>query len=93
MTENNSTSSIEPSSSTTTISNSNTDDSLTNISNHDRVLPVGYKKRVMRRINETTPVEPPPSTSTANWLSGEERSRLEAVQRDWRLSRPTKVYD
>ncbi|VDM66376.1 unnamed protein product [Strongylus vulgaris] len=23
-----------------------------------------------------------------NWLSGEERSRLEAVQRDWRLSRP-----
>ncbi|VDN00068.1 unnamed protein product, partial [Thelazia callipaeda] len=29
---------------------------------------------------------------TSNWLSGEERSRLEAVQRDWRLSRPAKPY-
>ncbi|VDK87827.1 unnamed protein product [Litomosoides sigmodontis] len=28
----------------------------------------------------------------SNWLSGEERSRLEAVQRDWRLSRPAKPY-
>uniref|UniRef100_A0A914ZH07 non-specific serine/threonine protein kinase n=1 Tax=Parascaris univalens TaxID=6257 RepID=A0A914ZH07_PARUN len=28
----------------------------------------------------------------ANWLSGEERSRLEAVQRDWRQSRPAKAF-
>ncbi|VDM47317.1 unnamed protein product [Toxocara canis] len=28
----------------------------------------------------------------SNWLSGEERSRLEAVQRDWRLSRPAKAF-
>uniref|UniRef100_A0A183E1N3 Protein kinase domain-containing protein n=1 Tax=Gongylonema pulchrum TaxID=637853 RepID=A0A183E1N3_9BILA len=31
-------------------------------------------------------------SGASNWLSGEERSRLEAVQRDWRLSRPAKPY-
>lgn len=56
----------------------------------DRALPLGYK-RVMKRISETTPAEPPPAVGAANWLSGEERSRLEAVQRDWRLSRPFKA--
>lgn len=53
---------------------------------------LGYK-RVMKRISETTPAEPPPAAGAANWLSGEERSRLEAVQRDWRLSRPYKVSE
>ncbi|VIO87624.1 Protein kinase domain containing protein [Brugia malayi] len=52
----------------------------------------GYRKRVMRRINEDSHTQEPVASGTSNWLSGEERSRLEAVQRDWRLSRPAKPY-
>ncbi|EJD74728.1 WNK protein kinase [Loa loa] len=52
----------------------------------------GYRKRVMRRVNEDSHTQEPVASGTSNWLSGEERSRLEAVQRDWRLSRPAKPY-
>ncbi|KAI6187157.1 Non-specific serine/threonine protein kinase [Aphelenchoides besseyi] len=46
-----------------------------------------YKKqRLMRKVNEQN-VDLMPSTSV--WL--EERSKLEAVQRDWRLSRPPRT--
>ncbi|KAK0399205.1 hypothetical protein QR680_002938 [Steinernema hermaphroditum] len=51
----------------------------------------GYKKRVMRKVNESHPPENASTSTSNNWLSGEERSRLEAVQRDWRLSRPHKA--
>ncbi|KAI6175775.1 Non-specific serine/threonine protein kinase [Aphelenchoides bicaudatus] len=44
------------------------------------------KKRLMRKVNATAINDSMPSSSL--WL--EERSRLEAVQRDWRLSRPTR---
>ncbi|VDD90452.1 unnamed protein product [Enterobius vermicularis] len=52
--------------------------------------PPGYRKP-MRRVNETHLQEPISSTGS-NWLSGEEKSRLEAVQRDWRSSRPKFFY-
>ncbi|PAV66549.1 hypothetical protein WR25_22555 [Diploscapter pachys] len=40
----------------------------------------------MKRVDEAGPET---QQHGSHWLSGEERSRLEAVQRDWRLSRPT----
>lgn len=47
----------------------------------------GYHKKLTRYVNES-PCLPETSSSTiSNWLSVEERSRLEAVQRDWQLSR------
>ncbi|CAD5219336.1 unnamed protein product [Bursaphelenchus okinawaensis] len=46
-----------------------------------------YKKRLMRKVNETQNSDLLPSSSL--WL--EEKSRLEAVQRDWRLSRPPRA--
>uniref|UniRef100_F1KQ29 non-specific serine/threonine protein kinase n=1 Tax=Ascaris suum TaxID=6253 RepID=F1KQ29_ASCSU len=52
----------------------------------------GYRKRLMRRVNEETHIQEPAPSVGANWLSGEERSRLEAVQRDWRQSRPAKAF-
>lgn len=52
--------------------------------------PPGYRK-LMRRVNEVTHIQEPIPSTGSNWLSGEERSRLEAVQRDWRSSRP-KVF-
>ncbi|PAV58687.1 hypothetical protein WR25_10069 [Diploscapter pachys] len=44
------------------------------------------RKRAMKRVDEAGPET---QQHGSHWLSGEERSRLEAVQRDWRLSRPT----
>uniref|UniRef100_A0A915DMZ2 Protein kinase domain-containing protein n=1 Tax=Ditylenchus dipsaci TaxID=166011 RepID=A0A915DMZ2_9BILA len=49
----------------------------------------GYKRRLMKKVNEPL-VNLAPSCSNT-WLSGEEKSRLEAVQRDWRLSRPART--
>ncbi|MFH4973911.1 hypothetical protein AB6A40_000620 [Gnathostoma spinigerum] len=55
--------------------------------------PSGYRKRLMRRVNEEAQIhEAAPSAGSTCWLSGEERSRLEAVQRDWRQSRPAKGF-
>lgn len=42
----------------------------------------------MKKVDELHPAVEPTAGIGTNWLSGEERSRLEAVQRDWRLSRP-----
>ncbi|CAD6192850.1 unnamed protein product [Caenorhabditis auriculariae] len=51
------------------------------------------KKRAARRAIKKVDELHPPADSLhglgQHWLSGEERSRLEAVQRDWRQSRPT----
>ncbi|KAK6748877.1 hypothetical protein RB195_001478 [Necator americanus] len=46
------------------------------------------RRRAMKKVDELHPAVEPVSGIGTNWLSGEERSRLEAVQRDWRLSRP-----
>uniref|UniRef100_A0A914I1U0 non-specific serine/threonine protein kinase n=1 Tax=Globodera rostochiensis TaxID=31243 RepID=A0A914I1U0_GLORO len=45
------------------------------------------RRPVIRRVNETASSSHAWESSHA-WLSGEEKSRLEAVQREWRLSRP-----
>ncbi|KAL3119889.1 hypothetical protein niasHT_007017 [Heterodera trifolii] len=45
------------------------------------------RRTVIRRVNETASSSHAWDSSHA-WLSGEEKSRLEAVQREWRLSRP-----
>ncbi|CAJ0932726.1 unnamed protein product, partial [Mesorhabditis belari] len=47
------------------------------------------KKYIVKRVEGQTPVEPPPNNTVGTWLSSEERSRLQAVQNDWRQSRPT----
>ncbi|CAI4227529.1 unnamed protein product [Auanema sp. JU1783] len=47
----------------------------------------GNKRKMMKRVDELHPAADSSSMGT-HWLSGEERSRLEAVQRDWRQSRP-----
>ncbi|KAL6740444.1 hypothetical protein Aduo_013798 [Ancylostoma duodenale] len=46
------------------------------------------RRRAMKKVDELHPAVEPATGIGTNWLSGEERSRLEAVQRDWRLSRP-----
>lgn len=46
------------------------------------------RRRAMKKVDELHPAVEPTAGIGTNWLSGEERSRLEAVQRDWRLSRP-----
>ncbi|KAK5969961.1 Serine/threonine-protein kinase WNK1 [Trichostrongylus colubriformis] len=46
------------------------------------------RRRAMKKVDELHPAVEPTTGIGTNWLSGEERSRLEAVQRDWRLSRP-----
>ncbi|KAJ1354862.1 Oxidative-stress-responsive kinase 1 C terminal [Parelaphostrongylus tenuis] len=46
------------------------------------------RRRAMKKVDELHPAIEPTTGIGTNWLSGEERSRLEAVQRDWRLSRP-----
>ncbi|KAI1732851.1 protein kinase domain-containing protein [Ditylenchus destructor] len=49
----------------------------------------GHKRpKFMRKVNDQ--LDAAPSCSNT-WLSGEEKSRLEAVQRDWRLSRPART--
>ncbi|CAB3409451.1 unnamed protein product [Caenorhabditis bovis] len=45
--------------------------------------------RQIKKVDELHPAQEHP-TMGSNWLSGEERSRLEAVQQDWRRSRPNK---
>ncbi|KAL3103485.1 hypothetical protein niasHT_025352 [Heterodera trifolii] len=45
------------------------------------------RRTVIRRVNETASSSHAWDSSHA-WLSGDEKSRLEAVQREWRLSRP-----
>ncbi|CAI5449235.1 unnamed protein product [Caenorhabditis angaria] len=45
--------------------------------------------RQIKKVDELHPSQEHP-TMGSHWLSGEERSRLEAVQQDWRRSRPNK---
>lgn len=53
----------------------------------------GTRRRLVNRIKKVDELHPaqenPPMGS--HWLSGEERSRLEAVQQDWRRTRPMKL--
>ncbi|KAI1726376.1 protein kinase domain-containing protein [Ditylenchus destructor] len=49
---------------------------------------VHKRAKFMRKVNDQ--LDAAPSCSNT-WLSGEEKSRLEAVQRDWRLSRPART--
>uniref|UniRef100_A0A1I7X7N2 MYND-type domain-containing protein n=1 Tax=Heterorhabditis bacteriophora TaxID=37862 RepID=A0A1I7X7N2_HETBA len=46
------------------------------------------RRRAMKKVDELHPPAEQIVGIGTNWLSGEERSRLEAVQRDWRQSRP-----
>ncbi|EGT54780.1 hypothetical protein CAEBREN_00152 [Caenorhabditis brenneri] len=53
----------------------------------------GTRRRLVNRIKKVDELHPAPSenpTMGSHWLSGEERSRLEAVQQDWRRTRPMK---
>uniref|UniRef100_A0A8R1J264 Uncharacterized protein n=1 Tax=Caenorhabditis japonica TaxID=281687 RepID=A0A8R1J264_CAEJA len=52
----------------------------------------GTRRRFVNRIKKVDELHPAPEQPTmgSHWLSGEERSRLEAVQQDWRRTRPMK---
>ncbi|CAI2350678.1 unnamed protein product [Caenorhabditis sp. 36 PRJEB53466] len=52
----------------------------------------GTRRRLVNRIKKVDELHPTQEHPTmgSHWLSGEERSRLEAVQQDWRRTRPMK---
>ncbi|EFP07888.1 hypothetical protein CRE_14083 [Caenorhabditis remanei] len=52
----------------------------------------GTRRRLVNRIKKVDELHPAQENPTmgSHWLSGEERSRLEAVQQDWRRTRPMK---
>uniref|UniRef100_A0A1I7T6T2 non-specific serine/threonine protein kinase n=1 Tax=Caenorhabditis tropicalis TaxID=1561998 RepID=A0A1I7T6T2_9PELO len=52
----------------------------------------GTRRRLVNRIKKVDELHPAQEHPTmgSHWLSGEERSRLEAVQQDWRRTRPMK---
>ncbi|UMM27201.1 hypothetical protein L5515_010599 [Caenorhabditis briggsae] len=52
----------------------------------------GNRRRLVNRIKKVDELHPAQENPTmgSHWLSGEERSRLEAVQQDWRRTRPMK---